>query len=106
MWNIKEEDLDKFRMTCNDRLSPEGATGFMFGGILYSSIAVFSIIVSGDWDYCMVLLNIGIVKLEVLLYALQVIFFILYLFPKATNTCRIIIRTSNGYYITYSFSCF
>ncbi|AJQ58811.1 hypothetical protein CON48_26395 [Bacillus thuringiensis] len=83
MWNIKEEYLDKFRMTCNDRLSPEGATGFMFGGILYSSIAVFSIIVSGDWDYCMVLLNIGIVKLEVLLYALQVIFFILYLFPKA-----------------------
>ncbi|MFP3378925.1 hypothetical protein SB767_21345 [Bacillus sp. SIMBA_069] len=83
MWNIKEEDLDEFRMTCNDRLSPEGATGFMFGGILYSSIAVFSIIVSGDWDYCMVLLNIGIVKLEVLLYALQVIFFILYLFPKA-----------------------
>lgn len=83
MWNIKEEDLDKFRMTCNDRLSPEGATGFMFGGILYSSIAVFSSIVSGDWDYCMVLLNIGIVKLEVLLYALQVIFFILYLFPKA-----------------------
>ena len=41
MWNIKEEDLYKFRMTCNDRLSPEGATGFMFGGILYSSIAVF-----------------------------------------------------------------
>jgi len=83
MRNIKEEDLYKFRMTCNDRLSPEGATGFMFGGILYSSIAVFSIIVSGGWEYCMVLLNIGIVKLEVLLYALQVIFFILYLFPKA-----------------------
>ncbi|MGH1326098.1 hypothetical protein [Bacillus pretiosus] len=83
MWNIKEEDLDEFRMTCNDRLSPEGATGFMFGGILYSSIAVFSIIVSGGWDYCMVLLNIGIVKLEVLAYALQVIFFVLYLFPKA-----------------------
>ncbi|MEK4601438.1 hypothetical protein MHH42_10345 [Bacillus sp. FSL L8-0099] len=83
MWNIKEEDLDEFRMTCKDRLSPEGATGFMFGGILYSSIAVFSIIVSGGWEYCMVLLNIGIVKLEVLAYALQVIFFVLYLFPKA-----------------------
>ncbi|EEM84058.1 MULTISPECIES: hypothetical protein [Bacillus cereus group] len=82
MWNIKE-DLDEFRMTCKDRLSPEGATGFMFGGILYSSIAVFSIIVSGGWEYCMVLLNIGIVKLEVLAYALQVIFFVLYLFPKA-----------------------
>ena len=24
MRNIKEEDLYKFRMTCNDRLSPEG----------------------------------------------------------------------------------
>ncbi|HDR7317451.1 TPA: hypothetical protein QCX09_001799 [Bacillus toyonensis] len=83
MWNIKEEDLDEFRMTCKDRLSPEGATGFMFGGILYSSIAVFSIIVSGGWEYCMVLLNIGIVKLEVLAYALQVIFFVLYLFTKA-----------------------
>ncbi|MGX5574164.1 hypothetical protein ACWKTS_22800 [Bacillus toyonensis] len=83
MWNIKEEDLNEFRMTCKDRLSPEGATGFMFGGILYSSIAVFSIIVSGGWEYCMVLLNIGIVKLEVLAYALQVIFFVLYLFPKA-----------------------
>lgn len=29
MWNIKEEDLDKFRITCQGRLSPEGATGFM-----------------------------------------------------------------------------
>ncbi|MEW9579590.1 hypothetical protein U9K47_30490 [Bacillus toyonensis] len=83
MWNIREEDLDGFRMTCKDRLSPEGAAGFIFGGILYSSIAVFSIIVSGGWEYCMVLLNIGIVKLEVLAYALQVIFFVLYLFPKA-----------------------
>ncbi|PHD58914.1 hypothetical protein [Bacillus wiedmannii] len=84
MWNIKEEDLDKFRMTCNDRLSPEGATGFMFGGILYSSIAIFSIVLSAGWDYCIALFNdIEIVKLEVLLYALQIIFLILYLFPKA-----------------------
>ncbi|PGZ99160.1 hypothetical protein COE51_10025 [Bacillus pseudomycoides] len=83
MWNIKEEDLDKFKMTCKRRLSPEGATGFMFGGILYSSIAIFSIVLSGGWDYCTALFEIGIVKIEVLLYALQVIFFILYLFPKA-----------------------
>ena len=53
MWDIKEEDLDKFRMTCNDRLSPEGATVFMFGGILYSSIIIFSIVLSAGWDYCM-----------------------------------------------------
>ncbi|MGG0184809.1 hypothetical protein [Bacillus rhizoplanae] len=83
MWNIKEEDLDKFKMTCKRRLSPEGATGFMFGGILYSSILIFSIVLSGGWDYCMALFDIGIVKLEVLLYSLQVIFLILYSFPKA-----------------------
>ncbi|PFX64050.1 hypothetical protein COL37_32040, partial [Bacillus toyonensis] len=70
--------------TCKDRLSPEGATVFMFGGILYSSIAIFSIVLSAGWDYCIALFNdIEIVKLEVLLYALQIIFFILYLFPKA-----------------------
>ncbi|RAN80367.1 hypothetical protein [Bacillus sp. SRB_331] len=84
MWDIKEEDLDKFRMTCQGRLSPEGATAFIFGGILYNSIAIFSIALSAGWDYCIALFNdIEIVKLEVLLYALQVIFFILYLFPKA-----------------------
>ncbi|HHL3303580.1 TPA: hypothetical protein ACQ444_004353, partial [Bacillus cereus] len=83
MWNIKEEDLDKFRMTCNDRLSPEGATGFMFGGILFSSIIIFSIVLSAGWDYCMLLFNIGIVKLEVLLYSLQIILLIIYSFPKA-----------------------
>ena len=38
MWNIKEEDLDEFRITCRHRLSPEGAMLFMFGGMLYSSL--------------------------------------------------------------------
>ncbi|MBJ8069318.1 MULTISPECIES: hypothetical protein [Bacillus cereus group] len=83
MWDIKEEDLDKFRMTCQGRLSPEGATGFMFGGILFSSIIIFSIVLSAGWDYCMLLFNIGIVKLEVLLYSLQIILLIIYSFPKA-----------------------
>lgn len=83
MWNIKEEDLDKFRMTCNDRLSPEGATGFMFGGILFSSITIFSIVLSAGWDYCMLLFNIGIVKLEVFLYIIQIILFVIYSFPIA-----------------------
>ncbi|EEL71083.1 hypothetical protein [Bacillus mycoides] len=83
MWNIEEEDLDKFRMTCNDRLSPEGATAFIFGGILYNSIVIFSIVLSAGWDYCMLLFNIGIVKLEVLLYSLQIILLIIYSFPKA-----------------------
>ena len=38
MWDIKEEDLDKFRMTCQGRLSPVGATGFMLGTIFYTSL--------------------------------------------------------------------
>ena len=37
MWNIKE-DLDEFNITCRNRLSPEGAMLFMFGGMLYSSL--------------------------------------------------------------------
>ncbi len=31
MWNIKEEDLNEFKSTCKNRLSPDWATGFMFG---------------------------------------------------------------------------
>ncbi len=50
MWNIKEEDLDKFRMTCQGRLSSEGAAGFMFGTIFYISIFMFIIFV-GDLNY-------------------------------------------------------
>ncbi|HDR6938023.1 TPA: hypothetical protein QCV98_005335, partial [Bacillus thuringiensis] len=50
MWNIKEEDLDKFRMTCQGRLSSEGAAGFMFGTIFYISICMFIIFV-GDLNY-------------------------------------------------------
>ncbi|PGY18984.1 hypothetical protein [Bacillus cereus] len=83
MWDIKEEDLDKFRMTCKGRLSPEDATGFMFGGILFSSITIFSIVLSAGWDYCMLLFNIGIVKLEVFLYIIQIILFVIYSFPIA-----------------------
>ena len=41
MWNIKEEDLDEFRMTCNNRLSPEGAMVFFIGGIVYTSVFMF-----------------------------------------------------------------
>ncbi|MED2440304.1 hypothetical protein P4W20_25905, partial [Bacillus thuringiensis] len=82
MWNIKEEDLDKFRMTCEYRLSPEGATGFMFGGIVYSSVFMFFIFVGG-LDYYHTFFDKTIVKTEIVLYSLQFIFLILYSFPKA-----------------------
>lgn len=47
MWKIKEEDLDEFRMTCNNRLSPEGAMVFFIGGIVYTSVFMFFIFMGG-----------------------------------------------------------
>ncbi|PGZ99166.1 hypothetical protein COE51_10055 [Bacillus pseudomycoides] len=82
MWNIKEEDLDEFRMTCRDRLDPEGAMVFFIGGILYSSLLMFFIFVGG-LDYYTTFFDKTIVTIEIVLYSLQVIFLILYLFPKA-----------------------
>ncbi len=82
MWNIKEEDLDKFRMTCQGRLSPEGAAGFMLGTIFYTSLFMVIIFVGG-MDYYTTLFDKVIVGIELVLYGLQVMFLILYLFPKA-----------------------
>ncbi|MGH1255295.1 MULTISPECIES: hypothetical protein [Bacillus] len=82
MWDIKEEDLDKFRMTCKGRLSPEGATGFMLGTIFYISIFMFVIFV-GDLNYYNNFFDRTIVKTEIVLFSIQIIFLIIYLFPKA-----------------------
>ncbi|MGA4499602.1 hypothetical protein ACPC0Q_13740 [Bacillus bombysepticus] len=86
MWNIKEEDLDGFRVTCSSRLSPEGALGFMIGTIVYVSVMMFFLIgtlVTFGWDYYTSLFEKTIVKIELVLYSLQIIFLILYSFPKA-----------------------
>ncbi|KMP28435.1 hypothetical protein [Bacillus wiedmannii] len=82
MWNIKEEDLDKFRITCQGRLSPEGAAGFMLGTIFYISIFMFVIFV-GDLNYYNNFFDRTIVKTEIVLFSIQIIFLIIYLFPKA-----------------------
>ncbi|KXI55866.1 hypothetical protein ACS95_00850 [Bacillus cereus] len=82
MWNIKEEDLEAFRMTCRSRLSPEGATGFMLGTIFYISIFMFIIFV-GDLNYYSNFFDRTIVKTEIVLFSIQIIFLIIYLFPKA-----------------------
>ncbi|PEL15387.1 hypothetical protein [Bacillus wiedmannii] len=86
MWNIKEKDLDEFKITCRNRLSPEYSMGFMFGGIVYSSL--FMLFILGalfkfGWGYYPNLFDKIIVSIELVLYGLQVIFFILYLIPKA-----------------------
>ncbi|PEQ55907.1 hypothetical protein [Bacillus cereus] len=82
MWNIKEEDLDEFRMTCNNRLSPEGAMVFFIGGIVYTSVFMFFIFMGG-LEYYNTFFDKTIVKIEIVLYSLQFIFLILYSFPKA-----------------------
>ncbi|OFD63673.1 hypothetical protein BWGOE4_20880 [Bacillus mycoides] len=86
MWKIKEENLEKFRMICRRRLSPEGALGFMIGTIVYVSVMMFFLIgtlVTFGWDYYTSLFEKTIVKIELVLYSLQIIFLILYSFPKA-----------------------
>ena len=76
MWNVKEENLEKFRMICRRRLSPEGALGFMIGTIVYVSVMMFSY-----WYFSNLWLGLlyyfirkTIVKIELVLYSLQIIF--------------------------------
>ncbi|MGG0723738.1 hypothetical protein [Bacillus mycoides] len=86
MWNIKEGDLDEFRITCRDRLSPEAAVGFMLGSIIYTSLIMLGVIyglVKFGWSVYPSLLEETIIKIELCLYSIQIIFLIVYLFPKA-----------------------
>ena len=86
MWNIKEEDLEAFRMTCRRRLSPEGATGFMIGTIIIDSLMMLFIIgalVKFGWGFYITMFEKTLVSIEIVLYGLQIIFLILYSFPKA-----------------------
>ncbi|WP_035432545.1 hypothetical protein [Bacillus sp. UNC322MFChir4.1] len=85
MWNIKEEDLDEFKSTCKDRLSPDWATGFMFGTMFFISLIMFFLVgglIRFGWGYYPTLFDKIIVSLELVFYSLQVIFLIIYLFPK------------------------
>ncbi|MBM6645070.1 MULTISPECIES: hypothetical protein [Bacillus] len=85
MWNIKEKDLDEFKSTCKNRLSPDWATGFMFGTMFFISLIMFFLIgglIRFGWSYYPTLFDKIIVSLELVLYSLQVIFLIIYLFPK------------------------
>ena len=76
MWNIKEEDLNEFKSTCKNRLSPDWATGFMFGTMFYFFNNVFLIggLIRFGWSYYPTLFDKIIVSLELVLYSLQVIF--------------------------------
>ena len=85
MWNIKEENLNEFKSTCKNRLSPDWATGFMFGTMFFISLIMFFLIgglIRFGWSYYPTLFDKIIVSLELVFYSLQVIFLIIYLFPK------------------------
>ncbi|PFC19732.1 hypothetical protein CN264_28465 [Bacillus cereus] len=81
MWDVKEENLEKFRMTCKNRLSPEGAIVFFIGGVVYTSVFMFFIFMGG-LEYYNTFFDKTIVKIEIVLYSLQIMFLILYSFPK------------------------
>ncbi|WP_430748734.1 Hypothetical protein ACI5QN_01929 [Bacillus cereus] len=91
MWNIKEEDLDEFKITCRNRLSPERSMVFILGAMFYSSLFmlfIFGALVKFGWGYYPNLFDKIIVCIELVLYTLQVIFLILYLFPKVRFKCQ------------------
>lgn len=91
MWNIKEEDLDEFRITCRNRLSPERSMVFILGATVYSSLFMLFILgalIKIGWGYYLTLFDKIIVSIELVLYGLQVIFLILYLFPKVRFKCQ------------------
>ncbi|MEH6848916.1 MULTISPECIES: hypothetical protein [Bacillus] len=86
MWKIQEEDLDGFRLKCRGQLDPESVTGFMIGTIIFVSLIMFFLIgtlVTFGWNYYTTSFERMIVKIELVLYSLQIIFLILYSFPKA-----------------------
>ena len=85
MWNIKEKDLDAFKITCRNRLSPEAAVGFMLGSIIYTSLIMLGVIyglVKFGWSVYPSLLEETIIKIELCLYSLQIIFLLYIYFPK------------------------
>ncbi|MGG1575221.1 hypothetical protein [Fictibacillus sp. NRS-1165] len=54
MWNIKEDELSEFKITSRNRLDPDGATEFMIGAFIWSSIIMFMVIgtfVRFGWSY-------------------------------------------------------
>ncbi len=77
MWNIKEEDLEAFRMTCRNRLDPQGATGFMMGTMVFVSLMMFFLIgalVKFGWDYYTTMFEKTLVCIELVFYGLQIFF--------------------------------
>ncbi|WP_062239462.1 hypothetical protein [Fictibacillus sp. FJAT-27399] len=85
MWNIKEDKLTEFKITCKNRLEPEGISGFFLGSIFFYSLLMFFMIgalIRFGWNYYAQPFEKAIVSIELVLYSLQLIFLVFYLFSK------------------------
>lgn len=85
MEKIKEEELEKFRFSCQLRFHPEHMTFLMVGIIIYTSIVMFVFFDNFSaygFDYYTTTFEKIIIGIEMILYGLQVVTFIMYFIPK------------------------
>ncbi|WP_062239453.1 hypothetical protein [Fictibacillus sp. FJAT-27399] len=85
MWNIKEEELSEFKITSRNRLDPDGATGFMIGAFIWSSIVMFMVIgtfVRFGWSYFSSPFEKTFLSIELILFSIQALALFIYLIPK------------------------
>ncbi|EOO36578.1 hypothetical protein ACFVXR_10145 [Bacillus thuringiensis] len=85
MLKIKEEDLGFFQITNKNRLSPDGVMAFLVGVFVYASLPMFFIILGFlqlGWETYPKSFERIIVSVELALYILQILFLIIYSFPK------------------------
>ncbi|QWG27920.1 hypothetical protein EXW58_10070 [Bacillus mycoides] len=86
MLKIKEEDLGFFQITNKNRLSPDGVMAFLVGVFVYASLTMFFIILGFlqlGWEAYPKSFERIFVCVELVLYILQILFLIIYSFPKA-----------------------
>ncbi|MCI4056474.1 hypothetical protein MMK25_11290 [Bacillus cereus] len=85
MLKIKEEDLVFFEITNKNRLSPDGVMAFLVGVFVYASLPMFFIVLGFlqlGWEAYPKSFERIIVSVELALYILQILFLIIYSFPK------------------------
>ncbi|SFK07509.1 MULTISPECIES: hypothetical protein [unclassified Bacillus (in: firmicutes)] len=85
MLKIKEEDLGFFEVENRNRLSPNNLIAFLVGVFVYASLPMFFIILGFlqlGWGAYPKLFERIFVCIELVLYILQIIFLLIYSFPK------------------------
>ncbi|MDM5337452.1 hypothetical protein QUF84_09515 [Fictibacillus enclensis] len=83
--NIREEKLSEFKHISQHRLDPEGILVFFFGSIFLCSIFMLPIVaglIRFGWDYYEEPFERIVVVMELILYVIQLVFLLFYLFTK------------------------